>query len=380
MESMIKTWLLIPILFLSANYLKQCVNGTPQVPCVFIFGDSLSDSGNNNNLPTSAKANYNPYGIDFPIGPTGRFTDGRNSIDIITQLLGFEKFIPPFANINGSDILKGVNYASGGAGIRGETSMTLGFVISLGLQLKNHRIIFSQIADKLGSVDKAQQYLNKCLYYVNIGSNDYINNYFLPQYYPSSHIYNTEQYAEVLIQELSSNLLALHEIGARKYVLVGLGLLGCTPNAIYLHGTNGSCVDEENAPAYIYNAKLKSLVVNFNNKFSPDSKFIFINSTSSDGQSSDGFLVTNAPCCPSRLVGGGCIPDEKPCYNRSEYVFWDDFHPTDAWNQLIAIGSYDDPYSSGYTYPMDIKHLVEQETKMELESINENTSQLSASS
>jgi hypothetical protein len=71
-------------------------------------------------------------------------------------------------------------------------------------------------------------------------------------------------------------------------VLVGLGLLGCTPNAIYLHGTNGSCVDEENAPAYIYNAKLKSLVDNFNNKFSTDSKFIFINSTSSDGKSSDG--------------------------------------------------------------------------------------------
>ncbi|PNX88054.1 GDSL esterase/lipase, partial [Trifolium pratense] len=126
MESMmINTWLLLPVLFLSANYLIQCVNGKPQVPCLFIFGDSLSDSGNNNNLPTSSKANYNPYGIDFPIGPTGRFTNGRNSIDIITQLLGFEKFIPPFANINGSDILKGVNYASGGAGIRAETSMTM---------------------------------------------------------------------------------------------------------------------------------------------------------------------------------------------------------------------------------------------------------------
>jgi hypothetical protein len=40
---------------------------------------------------------------------------------IAAQLLGFENFIPPFANINGSDILKGVNYASGGAGIRMET-------------------------------------------------------------------------------------------------------------------------------------------------------------------------------------------------------------------------------------------------------------------
>jgi hypothetical protein len=56
---------------------------------------------------------------------------------ITAQLLGFEKFIPPFANINGSDILKGVNYASGGAGIRGETSITL--VIN---QSKNLMIYF----------------------------------------------------------------------------------------------------------------------------------------------------------------------------------------------------------------------------------------------
>jgi hypothetical protein len=43
---------------------------------------------------------------------------------VAAQLLEFEEFIPPFANINGSDILKGVNYAAGGAGIRSETSMT----------------------------------------------------------------------------------------------------------------------------------------------------------------------------------------------------------------------------------------------------------------
>jgi hypothetical protein len=72
-------------------------------------------------------------------------------------------------------------------------------------------------------------------------------------------------------------------------VLVGLGLLGCTPSTIYLHGTNGSCVDEENAPAFTFNAKLKSLVDNFNIKFSLDSKFIFINSTlESDVQNPDG--------------------------------------------------------------------------------------------
>ena len=88
-----------------------------------------------------------------------------------------------------------------------------------------------------------------------------------------------------------------------------------------------------------------------------------------------GFLVSNAPCCPS-----GCIPDERPCYNRSDYMFWDEVHPTEAYNQLTATRSYDDSYNSGFTYPMDIKHLVEQESDMELESINEITSMLIASS
>lgn len=60
------------------------VNGDPRVPCFFIFGDSLADSGNNNQLDTLAKVNYKPYGIDFPRGtPTGRFTNGRTTADIL---------------------------------------------------------------------------------------------------------------------------------------------------------------------------------------------------------------------------------------------------------------------------------------------------------
>lgn len=59
------------------------VVGEPQVPCYFIFGDSLVDNGNNNRLVTAAKANYPPYGIDFPLGSSGRFTNGATIADII---------------------------------------------------------------------------------------------------------------------------------------------------------------------------------------------------------------------------------------------------------------------------------------------------------
>ncbi|ONI27338.1 hypothetical protein PRUPE_1G081200 [Prunus persica] len=107
----------------SAIFLIYLVNGAaqPQVPCYFIFGDSLSDSGNNNGLFTVAKANFRPYGIDFPRGPTGRFSNGRNLVDAVAELLGLGSYIPPFATARGKEILKGVNYASGSAGIRNET-------------------------------------------------------------------------------------------------------------------------------------------------------------------------------------------------------------------------------------------------------------------
>lgn len=65
------------------------VEGGQKVPCYFIFGDSLYDNGNNNNLPTKARANYPPYGVDFPQGPTGRFTNGRNLVDMLGSISSF---------------------------------------------------------------------------------------------------------------------------------------------------------------------------------------------------------------------------------------------------------------------------------------------------
>nr|GMC86001.1 GDSL esterase/lipase At5g33370-like [Ipomoea batatas]GMC96829.1 GDSL esterase/lipase At5g33370-like [Ipomoea batatas]GMD46539.1 GDSL esterase/lipase At5g33370-like [Ipomoea batatas]GME10471.1 GDSL esterase/lipase At5g33370-like [Ipomoea batatas] len=51
----------------------------------FVFGDSLVDSGNNNYLATTARADSPPYGLDYPTHrPTGRFSNGLNIPDIIS--------------------------------------------------------------------------------------------------------------------------------------------------------------------------------------------------------------------------------------------------------------------------------------------------------
>ncbi len=53
------------------------------VPAIFSFGDSLADPGNNNYIPSLSKANFPHNGVDFPAGPTGRFTNGRTTVDLL---------------------------------------------------------------------------------------------------------------------------------------------------------------------------------------------------------------------------------------------------------------------------------------------------------
>lgn len=126
--------------------------GDPLVPALCIFGDSVVDVGNNNNLPTLIKANFPPYGRDF-LGhrPTGRFCNGKLATDYtgkristmlkrlhhwnhfcytirsniycifsscIAEYLGFTSYPPAYLSqeAKGSSILAGVNFASAASG------------------------------------------------------------------------------------------------------------------------------------------------------------------------------------------------------------------------------------------------------------------------
>lgn len=72
-------------------------------------------------------------------------------------------------------------------------------------QIMNHNETVAKIKEigKTSAVPK----LEECLYTVNIGSNDYINNYFKPgYYYISSSLYNPDEFAEELINQYAANL------------------------------------------------------------------------------------------------------------------------------------------------------------------------------
>ncbi|KAI4332310.1 hypothetical protein L6164_017232 [Bauhinia variegata] len=309
MASETKPWLML--LLFAATCLQHSVHGWPQVPCLFIFGDSSSDSGNNNYLPGPYKADFPPYGVDFPKGATGRFNNGKTTIDRIGELSGIRDFIPPFAdyikpfpNPHASDVYFGVNYATVGGGIDDQTGANL---------LKIY------------------------------GLTDHINQH---------KSYTPQQWAKLLLKKYHKHLKDLHDYRARKFALSGLGLLGCRPNLL---DSQGECNKEINDAVQLFNVGLRSLVDELNEEYS-DSKFIYVNYAAIQSSVFPDFK-TDAACCETEKEFGGCIREGIYCKNRDKYAFWDEAHTSEAVNKIAAEKSYNDPDGS-FTYPTDIKTLT----------------------
>ncbi|KAH6757096.1 hypothetical protein C2S53_019699 [Perilla frutescens var. hirtella] len=340
------------------------IEGQQLARCFYIFGDTLFDNGNNNNLITLAKANYLPYGIDYIYGNTGRFTNDANIPDFLAQRLGFSRSMPPFATAGGTNaIVRGLNYASGGGGILDETSNQVGDRMSMNKQLNNHQGTVDQIAVILGNQTAAKNLLNQCLYIVNMGNDDYIlNYYFQPPVTLNKILYTPETFAQKLIQQYSQQLTRLYNLGARKVAVFGIVPIGCIPNSLSQYPTQGSeCVDSLNNAAQIFNNKLISLINNLNANL-PAARFTYINfyGILSANLSSIGVRVTNSPCCEvSLLTLGLCVRNGGVCSNRNEYTYFDNYHPTGVVNNYTTSRAYNAQSSSDAT-PTDIATLVAQ--------------------
>ncbi|XP_037411529.1 GDSL esterase/lipase At1g33811-like [Triticum dicoccoides] len=375
------------------------------VPCMYIFGDSLVDNGNNNNILSLARANYRPYGVDFPDGaaPPGRFTNGRTMVDLLAGLLGFQPpFIPAYAMAQPSDYARGLNFASGAAGVRPETGNNLGGHYPLTEQVSHFRSVVGQIAP--AGRDKR---LGRCIYYVGMGSNDYLNNYFMPDYYNTAQTYDPAAYAAALLQEYERQLTALYALGARKFVVAGVGQIGCIPYelaridddgddqgrgrppptsgiglaipgiTVSIGGSGGNrstanggakksgCNDKINSAIAIYNKGLLAMVKRLNRgQQTPGANLVFLNAVNSGkdlaaNAAAYGFTVLDRGCCGVGRNNGQitCLPMQRPCDDRTKYIFWDAFHPTEAANRIIANKVFSSSSTSD-AYPINVSRLA----------------------
>ncbi|KAG0465253.1 hypothetical protein HPP92_019417 [Vanilla planifolia] len=325
------------------------ISESGKAPAMFIFGDSLVDNGNNNFLLTLARANYVPYGIDYGY-PTGRFCNGFTVTDYGAQLLGLPLPIPYLSleTLLTDDILQGVNYASAAAGILEETGKQYGARISFNGQLAFfEKTVTTQLPLLIPDPKNLSDYLSNSVFIVVFGSNDYINNYLLPDLYESSTEYTADAFADLLICNLENQLTSMYNLGAKKVVLVGVGPLGCIPSQLYQgNSIDGSCIDDVNQAVTLFNERLETLTTKLNSTL-PGSFFIYEDIYDNfiqmvQNPADYGFISSNEACCGNGRYGGKitCLPLQEPCLERDEFIFWDSFHPTQAVNNLIARRCY----------------------------------------
>ncbi|GMY15615.1 GDSL esterase/lipase At1g74460 [Fagus crenata] len=331
------------ILTIIVTVLGIAIDGYNCKTVQFIFGDSLSDVGNNKNLNRSlAQANLPWYGIDFGNGlPNGRFSNGRTVADIIGDKTGLPRppaFLDPSLT---EDIIleNGVNYASGGGGILNETGSLFIQRFSLSKQIELFEGTIQMITAKIGKAE-ADKFFQGSKYVVALGSNDFINNYLMPVY-GDSWTYNDKTFIEYLMETLRVQLKHLHTLGARQLIAFGLGPVGCIPLQRVLSST-GNCQDKANNLALSFNKASSKLLDDLSTEL-PNATFRFgeaydvVNEVINNPQKY-GFDNADAPCCSFYNIRPAltCVPASSLCKDRSKYVFWDEYHPTDSANELIA--------------------------------------------
>nr|GEY76834.1 GDSL esterase/lipase At5g33370-like [Tanacetum cinerariifolium] len=309
----------------------------------FVFGDSLVDNGNNNYLVTSARADAYPYGIDYPTHrPTGRFSNGLNLPDLISQRMDAEPTLPYLSpQLTGQRLLVGANFASAGIGILNDTGVQFVNIIRMPLQFEYFRQYQRRVSALIGE-SQTKKLVNKALVLMTLGGNDFVNNYFLIPYSARSRQYSLPNYVRFIVAEYKKILTQLYNLGARRVLITGTGPLGCVPAELAQHSRNGECAPELQRAAELYNPQLYQMIDDLNSKIG---SHVFINVNSKKMHSdfindpaAFGFVSSKIACCGQGPYNGLglCTRFSNLCPNRELYAFWDPFHPSEKANKIIV--------------------------------------------
>ena len=158
----------------------------------------------------------------------------------------------------------------------------------------------------------------------------------------------------------------MYSLGLRKFLLAGVGPLGCTPGLRASAGTGrqGQCAEQVNQMVGLFNQGLRSLVDQLNADHRPATAFVYGNTYAAvqdmiHNPGEYGFTVVDSGCCGLGpiVTCGLCVPLVAPCGERERYVFWDAYHPTQAANLVMAQMAFDG--TPEHVYPLNLRQLAE---------------------
>ncbi|PAN05750.1 hypothetical protein PAHAL_1G135500 [Panicum hallii] len=305
------------------------------------------------------RANQPYYGVDFPNSePTGQFSNGYNIADFIAKALGFQMSPPayrshPTPSPSTMEGFTGVNYAFANAGITESTNAQM--TISLKEQVESFAATRARLKALLGGRKPPNNFLSKSLFLIGVGTMD-----LLPR----------------LIDMYNNTFTVLHGMGARKFGIINIGLIGRLPS-VQMSRCSGDA-SGLNRRAAEFNAALGTILANLATKFhrfrySLADFYSFSNTNFANPSATDcyfaecqmpgtrqmlllcqvpGFTNTNNACC-----SGLCATYyyDIVCSERMEYWFWDDFYTTEKAAKLAAAAFYS---GKAFTAPVNIRRLI----------------------
>ncbi|NEO55223.1 MAG: SGNH/GDSL hydrolase family protein [Okeania sp. SIO3B5] len=289
---------------------------------MFIFGDSLSDTGNS----------FSQTGGVFPGNPLsfeGRFSNRPIWIESLASSLNLN---PTAFFTNFSVSPDGANYATGGS-LSGDQNILDDFPLGLQQQLE------SFITPLLATDNSAN---SEALYTIWTGANDYLlDPLFTLGFTPQP---DAPPNTDTTINNISNAIASLYNIGARNFLIPNLPSLGISPLATLTNTSNilNELTDEHNQKLEdaiaelnqsLVGAKIILLDVNsiVDEIFENPSQFNVTNTT-------DSWSDTVLAFCPDAFLGadGSVESCDIDVPDSDEYLFWDIVHPTEVSNQIVA--------------------------------------------
>ncbi|MED6150299.1 hypothetical protein PIB30_071068 [Stylosanthes scabra] len=333
-----------------------------KVPAIYIFGDSTFDVGTNNFLSNStSRADFKFYGIDFPHSKaTGRFCNGYNTADQLAILLGFKESPLPYLYLENhteifqSEILKGVNFASGGSGLLKHTGKDpYTDVVSMHEQVQQFKRVYKHISKYLNGSSGAQSRISKSIFLISVGSNDIFEFFVNATGSGANFTEVVPQFMSNLMDTYQSHLQNLINLGARKLGIASVAPIGCVP---IVRGTfGGNCSDGLNAIAELFYSSVQEMLKKLRTdcsdlKYSIGNTFNITNLIMLQDPSPLGLEDVKIACCgnetlnpltfPPSPIGVPCSPSASVCEDRDTFLFWDQYHPTEYASYIAALSFF----------------------------------------
>lgn len=290
---------------------------------LYVFGDSLSDTGNA----------YKADGGIIPQSPPyykGHFSNGPIWVEDLAEQL----------NLNADSVF---DYAYGGAKSHG------GLIPTLSVQIAEYASLHPT-ADPFA------------LYTIWIGSNDFLED-----------VNDAEQATSSAVDTIAQGITTLAQQGAKSFLIPNLPNLGLTPKAISTDEDNGNHLFSErlNDLSSLFNqklaVKLSTLSSELNITIIPFDTYATLEEVIT--KSADyGIDNITQGCNPNWYSGG----DEPICNTPDTYLFWDDVHPSQITHQYLTGYIYQVLQDYGYSGSNAFNHhapvIVKAQTKQSFSS------------